>query len=479
MHSINSEPRFETPFRYLIPSGYDSGMRVPAMLFGNARTVESAWKDGSAKQAINVSTLPSILKASIAMPDIHGGYGFPIGGVAAFDYEEGIISPGGVGYDINCGVSLFTVPLTYSKFAERRKEVIDEIFNRVPSGLGNKSSEPVSMNEMAQIMNEGLNWAVNNGLALSEDRERTEDGGAMKGENTSGVSNAAKQRGKNQVGTLGAGNHFLEVQRVEKIFDHAIAKKFGLYEEDQITFMIHTGSRGLGHQVATDHLKEISGKFSGPPLRDTQLMYAEIHSRQGSSYLGAMAAAANFGFVNRAVIGWRVRQAFRKVFGIEESDIKLVYSLAHNIAKPEEHEIEGKRTKVMVHRKGATRAFPAGKAEGIFASTGHPVIVPGDMGSRSYLLVGDTENMNLSFGSSCHGAGRLLSRHGSLNTFKESEVMEKLKNEGVYARFSTKKVMLEEAPGSYKNIDEVIGITTGAQLARSVAMMKPVGVVKG
>lgn len=474
-----ARPKFTTQFRYEIPVEYDASMKVPAVVYGDQGSVDSAWKDGSINQLVNVATLPSIVKAAYAMPDVHGGYGFPIGGVAAFDYDSGIVSPGGVGYDINCGVSLYTIPVDAREFMVKRKAVVDGIFKKVPSGLGNSASESISMTDLGRILDEGLEWAVGKGMALDGDLERTEERGHLPQADASRVSGSARQRGKNQVGTLGAGNHFLEVQRVREIHDRQIAGSFGIGQEDQIVVMIHTGSRGLGHQIATDYLKEISSSPRDENLKDEQLMHTPIHDRVGSRYIAAMAAGANFGFVNRAVIGWRVRETFRETFGIPADEVKLVYSLAHNIAKIEDHMVDGHRRKLMVHRKGATRALPRGLAENPFRETGHPVLVPGDMGTGSCLLVGEPASMDLSFGSSCHGAGRLLSRHASLRKFTEHEVMSGLERAGVYTRFSSKKVLLEEAPGSYKDLERVVEITVRSGLAKKVASFSPLGVVKG
>lgn len=479
MNNQEDQPRFEGKYRYVIPSGYDRDMRVPAMIYGDQETVNSSWADGSAKQLINVSTLPSIVGQAVAMPDIHGGYGFPIGGVAAFDYDTGIVSPGGVGYDINCGVTLLSVPLIESEARNRIQDLVDEVFQNVPSGLGNRGKFEVPIREMSLVLDHGMEWAAERGIATEDDLKRTEENGSIGSADSAKVSNAARQRGKSQLGTLGAGNHFLEVQVVDEIFEQRLSKIYGLPEKGGVTVMIHTGSRGLGHQVATDYIKKLSSRKNTGGLRDPQLIYAEIHSQEGGDYLAAMSAAANFAFVNRALIVHKVRQSISRVFGIDHEECKLVYSISHNIAKVEEHFVDGRRRKLMVHRKGATKAFSADSTEGMFQGTGHPVIIPGDMGSASYVITGTPGNMTLSFGSSCHGAGRRLSRHNSARTFRESEVLKRLEEDGIYSRFSTKKVMIEEAPGSYKDIDKVIEIATGSRLGTPVARMKPMGVVKG
>lgn len=475
----------EDRFTFKIPVLKERGMRVPGLIYSTERMMEALKNDQSLDQVINVATLPGIVKASIAMPDIHLGYGFPIGGIAAFDSESGIISPGGVGYDINCGVSLMKVDMTYNEVAPHIRDLVSAIFQAVPSGMGSNSKIPFNNNDMEEILQSGLKWALDRGYASADDLDSTEENGTMNGSDSGDISHEARSRGMKQIGTLGAGNHFLEIQRVSEIFNPETAKSFGIVSENQVTVMVHTGSRGLGHQVATDYLRKLNenvpGKVTCP--NDRQLISAEINSRIGQQYLSAMKGSANFAFVNRQMIISRVRSVFSKVLGRTEEELgmRLIYGLAHNIAKIEEHTVNGEKMKLMVHRKGATRAFPAGK-NGIgrkFIETGHPVLVPGDMGSASYVMVGSKKSLEASFGSSCHGAGRLLSRQKSLKNFSDSYVQEKLSAAGVIVKSASKRVLIEEAPGSYKNIDDVISAVVGAGLADRVTRNVPVGVVKG
>ena len=468
------------PFTYEIPASTDPRMNVPGVVFASEKMMQTLRSDQSLSQVVNVAMLPGIVRASYAMPDIHWGYGFPIGGVAAFDWQEGIVSPGGVGYDINCGVSLLQTNLSADMVIPKIHQITDEIFRNVPSGIGSSAAR-YTERDLEGILAGGLTWAMDHGMATEDDIAHTEDDGSIDGASPNSVSREARARGIKQIGTLGAGNHFLEIQRVDRIIDPDGSSKFGVREKDQVTVMIHTGSRGLGHQVATDFIGELNG--SSPDIIrhpvDRQLNSARIGTSLADRYIASMGAAANFGFVNRQVIISRVREAFRKF--LPDSELKLVYSLAHNIAKIERHTVDGEDRKLLVHRKGATRAFGPGNSNltGIFRETGHPVLVPGDMGSASYLLVGTAGNENLSFASSCHGAGRLLSRTKSLKEFNSSDVMSKLEKKGIYLKAQSKQVISEEAPGSYKNIDDVIYSVEGAGLTRTLARMTPIGVVKG
>lgn len=467
-------------YRYEIPVEYDSRMNVPGIVFTSENIMRTLKGDQSLTQVANVAMLPGIVQASYAMPDIHWGYGFPIGGVAAFDWQEGVVSPGGVGYDINCGVTLVKTDIKFQDIRPKIRQITDDIFRKVPSGIGS-TSEKLSESQMDDILENGLKWAIENGHALPEDADHTEEGGSMPNAEPREVSREARARGVKQLGTLGAGNHFLEIQRVDRIFDSSVAAEFGVMEPDQVTVMIHTGSRGLGHQVASDFIRDTNRLTSDVYVHpvDRQLNSARMGSTLADRYLGAMSAAANFGFVNRQMIVSRVREVFKKWF--PESSLGIVYGLAHNIAKVEKHVVDGENRRLIVHRKGATRAFAGGNPNlgGVFRYTGHPVLVPGDMGTASYLLVGVQGNDQLSFGSSCHGAGRLISRTKSLNSFNSETVTRNLENMGIYLRAQSKQVISEEAPGSYKNIDDVIEAVTGAMLTRPVARMVPVGVVKG
>lgn len=471
-------------YTYEIPSSTDSAMNVPGLVYSSPKLLGDIGGDNALQQVVNVATLPGIVKASIAMPDIHWGYGFPIGGVAAFDYSDGLISPGGVGYDINCGVSLLRTGLKLKDVERNIKDIVNNIYNLVPAGLGSKKNSKIGTHDLQEVLSSGVKWAISKGYGTKGDAISTEADGSLPLADPSKVSDEARKRGINQLGTLGAGNHFLEIQKVDEIYDEAMASRFGIFGKDQITVMVHTGSRGLGHQVATDYLRRLStSSDSVQNLRDSQLMSAHLGTKTAEDYIGAMYAAANFGFVNRQIIIHSIREAFSRAMGrdYESMGMKLVYSLAHNIAKIEEHEVEGRRRKLLVHRKGATRAFPAGRPElsQQFRETGHPVLIPGDMGSASYVLVGNAENLTRSFGSSCHGAGRVLSRKASLRSFTTNQVKSDLEGYGVYVRAASNRVLVEEAPGSYKNIDDVIDAVHGARLADPVARLVPIGVVKG
>lgn len=467
-------------FTYKIEKSYDRRMNVPGIIYSSPSMMEDIRQDQSLQQVVNVAMLPGIVKASMAMPDIHWGYGFPIGGVAAFDAETGIVSPGGVGYDINCGVSLVRTDLSISDVEAKIRDLTDELFKRIPSGMGSTSTK-VSNSDLENILSSGLKWALESGLATREDILNTEEEGSMPYNLPNAVSEEAKKRGLRQIGTLGAGNHFLEIQKVDHIYEPEIARHFGIREEGQITIMIHTGSRGLGHQVATDYIRRLNTTEEGVVRHptDRQLTSAYISSSIGQTYMGAMNSAANYGFVNRQVIAHNVREAFQGAF--PDAEVEMVYSLAHNMAKREEHILNGDRLDLVVHRKGATRAF-TGKffpPESPFSKYGHPVLIPGDMGTASYLLIGKEGNDEKSFSSSCHGAGRRLSRKKSLETFRSKEVVSRLEEKGVYLRAQNVRVIAEEAPGSYKDIDEVIASVTGAGLTSPVARLVPIGVVKG
>lgn len=467
-------------YTYRIDKSHDSRMNVPGIIYSSPSMMEDIRNDQSLQQVVNVAMLPGIVKASMAMPDIHWGYGFPIGGVAAFDAETGIISPGGVGYDINCGVSLVRTDLTFEEVEPQIRRLTDELFKRVPSGMGSTSTK-VSTADLEEILSGGLQWCLDKGLARKDDLKYTEEEGNLKGNLPRAVSEEARKRGLKQIGTLGAGNHFLEIQKVDSIYDLEAAKHFGITREGQITIMIHTGSRGLGHQVATDYIRKLNSVEHGVVTHpvDRQLTSAYIGSDIGQTYMGAMNSAANYGFVNRQVIAHNVREAFHEIF--PDSMIRMVYSLAHNMAKREQHTVDGEKRDLVIHRKGATRAF-TGKffdRESPFSQYGHAVLIPGDMGSASYVLKGKEGNDEKSFASSCHGAGRRLSRKKSIETFKSSEVVSRLEAKGVYIRAQNVRVIAEEAPGSYKDIDEVIASVTGAGLTDPVARLVPIGVVKG
>ncbi len=478
------------PFKYEIPKNYagvkgDLRMRYPAYIYASDRMVEQIKKDNAPEQLANVSVLPGLVGPAMAMPDIHWGYGFPIGGVAAFDAEEGVISPGGVGYDINCGVRVLGTKFTYDEIKPRIKDLVDEIFRNVPSGVGSEGKIRLDRGEMNRVFEEGAEWAVDNGYGWREDLEHMEEDGRMKNADASVVSHKAKSRGAPQLGTLGAGNHFLEIQRVEEIYEPEVAEAFGITEKNQITVMIHTGSRGAGHQIATDYLRimESAVKKYNIWLPDKQLACAPVNSKEGQDYFKAMAAGANFAWANRQMIMHWVRESFQKVMKMDAEDMgmHLIYDVCHNIAKLEEHDIDGRRRKVYVHRKGATRAFAAGRPEvpGAYRDVGQPVLIPGDMGTASYILVGTEKSMKEAFGSSCHGAGRVMSRHQAKRQFSVNGVRGEMERKGIYLRAATRHVILEEAPDAYKNIDDVVNAVNGAGLAKLVVKLRPLGVVKG
>jgi tRNA-splicing ligase RtcB len=463
-----------------VPVGYVPGMRVPGRFFLSeslGRTLEQ----GAVQQLANVATLPGILKNSLAMPDIHWGYGFPIGGVAAFSVDEGVISPGGVGFDINCGVRLLATPLLHKDVAGRR-DLIDELFRTVPTGVGAKSALKVSPQVLEGMILKGAQWAVKAGYGVDRDLIRCEEGGVMKCADSRTVSAKAKQRGIPQGGTLGSGNHFLEVQVVREIFDPVAAKAFGL-ALGQVCCMIHCGSRGLGHQVCTDHLKilESATKKYHITIPDRQLACAPITSLEGMAYFGAMAAASNYAWANRQMITHAMRQVLSKMFRIEYDQMPLIYDVAHNVAKMEEHVLEGKRMQVCVHRKGATRSFGPGSADlpSDLESIGQPVIIPGSMGTSSFILKGTQTAMDRTFGSTCHGAGRTMSRTQAKKNMSGREIMTNLLKEGIIVRSHSENSIADEAPNVYKPSDEVVNVVHEVGISRLVARLSPIGVIKG
>jgi len=416
--------------------------------------------------------------------EAHQGYGFPIGGVAATDVEDGVLSPGGVGYDINCGVRVLRTNLERKDVESKIKELTQEIFTNVPSGLGSKRKIKLSIRNLDELLAEGVSWSLRNGFGWEEDALHCEANGKLEGADPSKVSSRAKERGVSQVGTLGAGNHFLEIQYVEKVFDEEAAKVYGL-SENQVTVMIHTGSRGLGHQICSDYLRvmERAVRKYNINLPDRELAAAPGNSPEGQDYLAAMACAANFAWAYRQSITHWVRESFQNVFRMsaEDLDMHLVYDVAHNIAKIEKHKVNGEVRTVYVHRKGATRAFPPGHPEipEKYRSVGQPVLIPGTMGTSSYILKGRQEAMELSFGSTAHGAGRVMSRHQAVRSFSGAGVKNKLMSKGIFVRAASIKVVSEEAPEAYKNVDEVAKASHDAGIASLVARLRPLGVVKG
>jgi tRNA-splicing ligase RtcB len=464
-----------------VPVGYIPGMRVPGRFF-LSESLRRILEPGALQQLANVATLPGILKHALAMPDIHWGYGFPIGGVAAFSLEEGVISPGGVGFDINCGVRLLTTPLSLQDVNNRKKDLIDQFFNVVPTGVGAKSSQKLPSQALDEMMGKGARWAVEKGFGTERDLVRCEEAGGMKGASVKTVSAKARQRGIPQGGTLGSGNHFLEVQVVREIFDPVAARAFGI-QEGQVCCMIHCGSRGLGHQVCTDHLKilEAATKKYQIKLPDRQLACAPISSPEGRDYFSAMASSANYAWANRQLITHAVREVMVKMFGIGYDEMHLVYDVAHNVAKIEEHHVDGKRMQVCVHRKGATRAFGPGSADlpSDLSAIGQPVIIPGSMGTSSYVLCGTATAMEKTFGSTCHGAGRIMSRSQAKKRLSGRDVAANLAKEGILVRAPHENAIADEAPDVYKPSDEVVRVVHDAGISRLVARLVPIGVIKG
>jgi len=461
------------------------GMRVPARIFANKPLLDKMQKDQTFNQLVNVAFLPGICKWAIALPDAHEGYGFPIGGVAATDIEEGVISPGGVGYDINCGVRLLRTSLNKKDVIPKMQDLLENLFHNVPSGLGSKGRVSVTISELSKVLENGARWGIENGYGWDEDLLHSEEGGCMQGANASKVSHEAKERGKSQIGSLGSGNHFLEIQYVDKIFNPPVAKQMGILEEGQVTMMIHTGSRGLGHQVCSDYLRTIETAVHQYKIKvpDRELACVPVNSKEGQDYFEAMAASANYAWCNRQLITHWVRESFEKALKMraEDMDLHLIYDVAHNMAKIEEHKINGTTKKVCVHRKGATRAFPPNHKvlPAKYKSIGQPVLIPGSMGTASYLLVGTEKAMELSFGSTAHGAGRALSRTAALKRFWGETVQKELEAQGTFVKAASKKVLSEEAPGAYKDIDVVAKVSNDLGIATLVARLRPLGVTKG
>jgi len=471
-------------YRWRIPRTYHEGMRVPGLIYANEKMISRLAGDQSPEQVANVAHLPGILRYSMAMPDFHWGYGFPIGGVAAMDIRDGVISPGGVGYDINCGVRLMRTDLELKDIKSQIRELTDGLFMNIPCGVGSTGKLKLSSQEEREVMVKGSSWVISKGYGWKQDVDLTEAQGALPGANPDAITLRAYERGKSQLGTLGAGNHFLEIQAVEEIFDSRAANVFGLFP-DQIVVMIHTGSRGFGYQTCDDYLDVILKAASryGIQLPDRQLACAPLNSKEGKDYLGAMAASANYAWANRQVIMHWVRETFEQVLkrSAENIGMRLVYDVAHNIAKFEEHEVDGKKVKVCVHRKGATRAFPPGHPEvpELYRSVGQPVLIPGDMGRNSFILVGTQKAMEETFGSTCHGAGRLMSRGAAIRATQGRAIARELADKGIIVRSVGRKTLQEEVPEAYKDVSEVVEVVHNAGLSRKVAKLRPLGVVKG
>ncbi len=469
-------------WRWEIPR--EGRMRVPGILYASQKLLRSADTAEAMKQVVNVACLPGIVRASLAMPDMHWGYGFPIGGVAAFDLDEGIISPGGVGYDINCGCRLMTTRLFVTDIQDHLKDLVTALFRHVPSGVGVGGHLKLTAKEVRQVLAEGAGWAVRHGFGETEDLETTEDGGVFPGADPEGVSDAAITRGKDQLGTLGSGNHFLEIEAVDEIFDQKTAAVFGL-EKGQICVMIHSGSRGLGYQICDDYLFEMvkhAGE-TGIELPDRQLACAKINSERGRRYFSAMACAANYAWANRQLLMHEAREAFQEALRISPKALgmRLLYDICHNIAKIERFPVDGNEMRLCVHRKGATRAYPAGHplVPARYRDAGQPVLIPGDMGTGSYVLAGSAAAMTETFGSACHGAGRVMSRTQARKSSRRRAVATEMEKRGVIVMSSSRGTLQEEIPEAYKNLDEVVEVVHGAGLARRVARLRALGCVKG
>jgi len=469
-------------YRWELPAW--GAMRVPGLVYATEKMLPKLEREKVAEQMANVATLPGIVGRSLAMPDAHWGYGFPVGGVAAMDAKEGVISPGGIGYDISCGVRLLRSDLAASAVRPNLSRLMDHLFNAVPSGVGSEGRLHLKEAEMRQVFKKGAHWAVSSGYGHGDDLETVEDGGFLESADPELPSERAVERGRNQLGTLGSGNHFLEVQEIDEIFDEKTAEAFGLFQ-GQLVVSIHTGSRGCGYQICSDFLSVMQKAASKYriALADRQLCCAPIDSPEGRDYFAAMSAGANFARANRQMITHQTRRAFETALEINPRDLamKVVYDVCHNIGKMERHQVDGREVRVCVHRKGATRAFPAGHPEvpAPYRAVGQPVLLPGSMGTYSYVLVGTERAMKETFGTTAHGAGRMMSRTQASKQIEGRELMEQLKSQGIEVRTDSYRGLAEEAPFAYKNVSEVVEICHGAGLARKVARMRPMGVVKG
>ncbi|HEV2356982.1 MAG TPA: RtcB family protein [bacterium] len=472
-------------FRWEIPADYKPGMRVPGLVYADEALLPNIEEDQALEQVANAATLPGIVRRSIAMPDIHWGYGFPIGGVAAMRLDDGVVSPGAVGYDINCGVRLLTTGLAREEIRPHLSVLADRLFENIPSGVGAHGRLRLTLTELDDVLERGAAWAVARGFGRPDDLHRIESEGTIPGAVPAEVSRKAHTRGLNQLGTLGSGNHFLEIQQVDEIFDPATSAVFGLRRPGQITVLIHCGSRGLGHQVCDDFLGVCNGALPryGITLPDRQLACVPLSSPEGQSYLGAMAAAANFAFANRQLITHWVRETFAAVLGPHGTPpgLDIVYDVAHNMAKIEDHTVEGEHARLCVHRKGATRGFPAGHPDvpAAYRDVGHPVFLPGDMGRYSYVMVGTPLAMAETFGSTPHGAGRMRSRGAARRLLHGVDIVEALAARGIIVRAQSRGLLAEEASEAYKDVADVVRVSDGAGITRKVARLRPLAVVKG
>ncbi|MDZ7375539.1 MAG: RtcB family protein [candidate division KSB1 bacterium] len=474
--------KFKKIHDYLWEIPKENKMNVPGRIYASKPMIDRIMEDNSPLQVQNVSQLPGIVNYSMAMPD--WGYGFPIGGVAAFDLSNGVISPGGVGYDINCGVRLLRTAISSSDIQDKIPELVDNLFHYIPSGVGSKGDFKVSEKDLKQVMVKGARWIVEQGYGDESDLEKIEEHGQMEGADPSTVSDKAIKRGLPQLGTLGSGNHFVEIQYVEEVYDDYLAQRLGLFP-GQITVSIHTGSRGFGYQICDDYIHtmiQASQKY-GIELPDRQLCCAPINSPEGQKYFAAMVCAVNYAFANRQVISYWVREAFMRALNLGPKQVQFdtVYEVAHNIAKIETHIVDGKPRQFCVHRKGATRAFGPGRVElpEIYRDIGQPVLIPGDMGRCSYVLIGTNTAMDQTFGSTCHGAGRLLSRNQAIKAAKGRAIHRELEDRGIIARAASRGTMAEEMPEAYKDVSEVVDAVVGAGISKKVAKLRPLGVIKG
>lgn len=470
------------PVLWEIPVSTHPDMLVPGHIYCREELLEAIRNDRALEQLINVASLPGIQRAAIVMPDAHEGYGFPIGGVAATRWPDGFISPGGIGYDINCGVRLLLTSLFFKDIENRLESFSEELYSSIPSGTGIGGDLLLNLNEMNAVLKQGAAWAVSHNLGEKEDLEFIESNGCLAIADPASVSEKAKRRGLDQLGTIGSGNHFVELDRVSEIFNEKAAAVFGL-SPDQIVILIHTGSRGLGHQVATDYLRlmvNVMDHYNFKP-RDRELAGVPFNSTEGQAYYNAMAAAANFAWCNREIITHKIRQTLQRVFNIKPGDIKLLYDVAHNIAKIEEHPVQGAMTKLIVHRKGATRAFGPGHQDipEKYRAVGQPVLIPGSMGTSSFVMAGAPNSMDSAFGSTCHGAGRRLSRTAAKKQVGGPELKEALRKEGIFVQAGSFGGIAEEAPIAYKDVDMVVDTVHEAGLAIKIARLKPLAVIKG
>ena len=467
-----------------VSSQVDARMQVPARIFGTEDILRKALQDRSVEQLLNVAMLPGIVRYAMAMPDIHQGYGFPIGGVAAFDAQSGVVSPGGVGYDINCGVRMLSSTMTEQEVLPHISDLVEVLFQNCPTGVGGKGAVRLDARELDDVLEQGSRWTLTHGYARREDLDCTESQGTISGAHTEDVPERAKERGLPQLGSLGSGNHFLEIDVVREVYDNQIAQVFDLWE-NQVVVQIHCGSRGLGHEVCGTYLRTLMDTPAARQIDipDRELVAAPVASREGQQYLSAMAAAANYAFANRQVLTAMVRQSFEQVMAryTGDWDLSQVYDVAHNIAKLEDHTVGGKSMQLLVHRKGATRAFPAGAPQlhERFRETGQPVLVPGSMGTASYVLVGTPEGYSATFGSCCHGAGRAMSRRQALKSTRGEKVQANLRHQGILVRSRSMRGIAEEAPLAYKDVDEVVQAMTGTGYVRKIARVEPIAVIKG